>query len=275
MAPTIRLALAQVPSTYYQKEANLQRAERAMRVAAERGANAILFPEMFLTGYFVWDRAKELAEPLDGDSIQRLQQLSSEHRLLTVCGFPELGETGIVHNTACVIDRGGRLLGGYRKTHLFAEEPEVFSAGERFEVFETSAAPIGVLICYDVEFPEPVRALALGGARVILVSTANMEPYQDSQEVYLRSRALENGIFVAAANTIGEDERYRYFGRSAVADPAGRIIAQAGAGEEIVIADLDLAETTAAQRSNPYLERRRPSLYAALARPQRPAPPLT
>jgi predicted amidohydrolase len=116
-----------------------------------------------------------------------------------------------------------------------------------------------------MEFPEPVRALALGGARVILVSTANMEPYQVSQEVYLRSRALENGIFVAVANTIDEDARYRYFGRSAVADPQGRIIAQAGAEEEIVMADLDLAEAEEAQRSSPYLNRRRPSLYAALA----------
>jgi 5-aminopentanamidase len=267
MAPTVRLALAQVQSVYYEKEANLQRADRAMREAAERGADAILFPEMFLTGYFVWDRVRELAEPLDGNSIQRLQRLSSEHRLLTVCGFPELSANGTVHNTACVIDQDGRLLGGYRKTHLFAEEPEVFSAGERFEVFETSVAPLGVLICYDVEFPEPVRALALGGARVVLVSTANMEPYQASQDVYLRSRALENGIFVAAANTIGEDERYRYFGQSAVADPAGRIIAQAGGGEEIVMADLDLAATTEAQRSSPYLDRRRPSLYAELARP--------
>jgi 5-aminopentanamidase len=267
MAPTIRLALAQVPSVYYEKAPNLERAERAMREAAGRGAGAIVFPEMFLTGYFVWDRVAELAEPLDGESIQRLQRFSIEHRLLTVCGFPELGEDGAVHNTACVIDRDGRLLGGYRKTHLFAEEPGVFSAGDRFEVFETSMAPIGVLICYDVEFPESVRALALGGARVVLVSTANMEPYQASQEVYLRSRALENGIFVAAANTIGEDERYRYFGQSAVADPGGRIIARAGEEEEIVIADLDLAEATEAQRSSPYLDRRRPSLYASLARP--------
>jgi 5-aminopentanamidase len=267
MAPTIRLALAQVRSVYYEKAPNLERAERAMREAAAGGADAIVFPEMFLTGYFVWDRVTELAEPLDGASIQRLQRLSAEHRLLTVCGFPELGADGAVHNTACVIDGDGRLLGGYRKTHLFAEEPEVFSAGERFEVFDTSMAPIGVLICYDVEFPETVRALALGGARVVLVSTANMEPYQESQEVYLRSRALENGVFVAAANTIGEDERYRYFGQSAVADPGGRIIARAGDDEEIVIADLDLAETTEAQRSSPYLDRRRPSLYATLARP--------
>lgn len=238
-----------------------------MRTAADQGAHAILFPEMFLTGYFVWDRVRELAEPLDGASIQRLRRLSAELHLLTVCGFPELGANDTVYNSACVIDRDGRLLGGYRKTHLFADEPEVFTAGERFEVFETGTAPIGLLICYDVEFPEPVRALALGGAQLVLVSTANMEPYQVSQEVYLRSRALENGIFVAAANTIGEDERYRYFGRSAVADPGGRIIAQAGEGEEIVIAGLDLAETTEAQRSSPYLDRRRPSLYATLARP--------
>lgn len=265
MAATIRLALAQVPSAYHQKDINLERAERAMRVAADGGADAILFPEMFLTGYLVWDRVSELAEPLGGVSVQRLQQLSAELHLVLVCGFPEMGPNRTVYNAACMIDRDGRLLGGYRKTHLFADEPGAFSAGERFEVFETAIAPIGLLICYDMEFPEPVRALALGGARVILVSTANMEPYQVSQEVYLRSRALENGIFVAVANTIGEDARYRYFGRSAVADPQGRIIAQAGAEEEIVMADLDLAEAEEAQRSSPYLNRRRPSLYAALA----------
>jgi predicted amidohydrolase len=264
MAPTLRLALAQVPSSYREKDANLERAEEVMRTAADRGSEAILFPEMFLTGYFVWDRVRELAEPLDGDSIRRLRGLAAEFRLLTVCGFPELGEDGAVYNTACVVDRDGRLLGGYRKTHLFADEPEAFSAGERFEVFETASGPIGPLICYDLEFPEPARALALGGALVILVSTANMEPYQDSQEVYVRSRALENGIFVALANTIGRDDRYRYFGQSAVADPQGRLLATAGADEEIVVADLDLAAAVEAQRSSPYLDRRRPSLYATL-----------
>jgi predicted amidohydrolase len=267
MASTIRLALAQIPSAHYRKDINLERAERAMRAVADRGAHAILFPEMFLTGYFVWDRVKELAEPIDGPSIQRLRGLSADLHVLTVCGFPELGENDTVYNTACVIDRDGRLLGRYRKTHLFADEPEVFTAGERFEVFETATAPIAPLICYDVEFPEPVRALALAGARLVLVSTANMEPYQVSQEVYLRSRALENGIFVAVANTIGEDARHRYFGRSAVADPQGRIIAQAGGEEELLIADLDLSEATEVQRSSPYLDRRRPSLYATLVRP--------
>lgn len=265
MTLTIRLALAQVPSAYHQKEVNLQRAERAMRVAADEGADAILFPEMFLTGYLVWDRLPELAEPLDGASIGRLQQLAAELHLLTVCGFPELGSNDAVYNSVCLIDGDGGLLGGYRKTHLFADEPGTFSAGEQLHLFETAIGAVGVLICYDMEFPEPVRALALGGARVVLVSTANMEPYEVSQEVYLRSRALENGIFVAAANTIGEDARYRYFGQSAVADPQGHIIARAGGDEEIVMADLDLAKAAEAQRSSPYLDRRRPSLYAPLA----------
>jgi 5-aminopentanamidase len=263
---TIRLALAQIPSVYHQKAANLERAERVMRLAADGGAQLILFPEMFLTGYLVWERLTELAEPLDGPSIRRLQQLALDLRLLTVCGFPERAEGDALYNTACVIDRDGRLLGGYRKTHLFADEPGVFSPGDRLPVFESALGTVGVLICYDIEFPEPVRAVALSGAPLILVSTANMEPYEVSQEVFLRSRALENGIYMAVANTIGEDHRYRYFGQSSVANPQGKLIARAGPDEGIVMADLDLNEASRAQQASAYLGRRRPSLYGTLTR---------
>jgi 5-aminopentanamidase len=265
MTDIIRLALAQVPSAYYDKEANLERAERAMRNASREGAAAILFPEMFLTGYLVWDRIAELAEPLEGPSISRLRELAAKFRILTICGFPETDVDGALYNSACVIERDGRLLGAYRKTHLFADEPRAISAGNQLPVFETVLGPTGILICYDVEFPEAARALSLGGAHVVLVPTANMEPYELSQDVYLRSRALENGIFVATTNTVGADEMYRYFGKSAVADPKGNVVARAGDDQEIVVADLDLSMSAEAQLGSPYLDRRRPSLYAALA----------
>lgn len=265
MTERFTLALAQAEAVRYDKDANLAKAERLMGRAAERGAKAILFPEMFLTGYTVWERVAELAEPLDGPSIRRLAGLAGRFGMHVVCGFPEeRPEPGAgPYNSACVIGADGSILGAYRKTHLFDREPRYFSPGEELLVFDTSVGPVGVAICYDLEFPEVARLLALRGARLILNPTANMDPYAEYQEVYLRARAMENGVYVATANTVGEDGTYRYFGESAAVDPRGRVLCRGGSGEELLLAEIDLGARPADENLE-YLGRRRPDLYGML-----------
>jgi predicted amidohydrolase len=260
----VKLAMAQAEAVRYDKDANLARAEELMDRASSEGAHAILFPEMFLTGYTVWDRVDELAEPLEGSAIRRLADLARRFRLGVVCGFPERRPGSSPYNSACVIGPDGTVIGAYRKTHLFDREPEFFSPGEALPVFDTPFGPIGVAICYDLEFPEAARVLAMRGARVVLNPTANMEPYAEYQAVYLRARAMENGIHVAAANTVGDDGTYVYFGESAAIDPQGRVLCRAGSGEELLIAELDL-EGGPADQNLEYLRRRRPDLYRSLA----------
>lgn len=190
-----------------------------MSEASVRGAKAILFPEMFSTGYMVWDSVSDLSEPLDGPLVKSLAMLARKYRLVTICGFPERSTGTKPYNSACVIDFDGSVLGSYHKTNLFGNEPSVFTPGESTKVFETSLCRIGVMICYDSEFPEVARLLALDGAQSILAPTANMEPYSQYQSVFLRARAMENGVYVATTNTVGHDGTYYYVGQSAAVDP--------------------------------------------------------
>ena len=267
----MKIALVQAEPVRFDKAANLERARRAVEEAAARGVRLVLFPEMFLTGYMVWDRVGDLAEPLDGPSIRALAEMARAHGTAIVCGFPEDAGRARPFNSACVIDVDGTILGAHRKVHLFAAEPDACSPGEEVRAFDTAVGRLGVMICYDLEFPETARLLALDGAQVILVPTANMDPYARHQAVYLAARAMENGVYLACANQVGRDEVYRYFGESAVVDPDGNVLARAGSGEELLVAEIDPASVPPADPNLRYLAHRRPELYAPLAAAPEPA----
>ncbi|HYM51443.1 MAG TPA: nitrilase-related carbon-nitrogen hydrolase [Candidatus Limnocylindrales bacterium] len=257
------LAVAQLRAEPLNKDANLGRIEAAMREAAARGAGAILFSELFLTGYLLTDALAGLAEPVDGPGIARLSRLARTFGLLTVCGFPEAAGPNR-YNSAVLIERDGTILGTYRKTHLFGREPEYFTPGDRVEAVTTSLGRLGVLICYDIEFPETVRLLAVDGARLVLTATANMTPYEPYQAVYTRARAMENGIYFAIANTTRDLGPFHFFGESAIVDPDGEPIDRAGSEERILYAPIDL-ERVPEDPEVRYLGHRRPELYQRLA----------
>lgn len=234
-----------------------------MQEAARQGASAVVFPELFLSGYLLNETLPALAEPLDGPSLQRLSGLARRHRMLTVCGWPEAAN-GVLYNSACVIESDGGIVGRYRKTHLFGREPDYFAPGDQLTPFETSVGRIGVLICYDLEFPEPARTLALKGAALLVTSTASKDPYADYQGIYARARAMENGVYAAVANTVGDLGPHHFFGRSLVVDPGGRVLAEADRQERVLFASIDLSCVPPADPSVQYLAHRRPDLYARL-----------
>ncbi|MQL50729.1 carbon-nitrogen hydrolase family protein [Desulfofundulus thermobenzoicus] len=258
------LALAQAGAVLYDKDQNIKKAEFLMSEAAAKGARAILFPEMFLTGYMVWDKVTELAESLDGQLIKKLSVLARRFNLMTICGFPEVNPGFLPYNSACIIDADGTVLGAYRKTHLFGNELKYFTPGGDIPVINTSIGKVGVMICYDSEFPEVARVLALQGARLILSPTANMDPYSKYQSVYLKARAMENGVFVAIANTVGTDGTFRFFGQSGVADPTGHLLCFGGSGEELLYAQIDFSLVPPRDEGLRYLEHRRPQIYHRL-----------
>jgi predicted amidohydrolase len=260
------LAVAQLTPTRLDKQANLERIEAAMRKAADGGAQAVLFPELFLTGYFLDSALTELAEAVDGPGVGRLAELARHYRLLTVCGWPERSDGDLPYNGAVVIERDGTVVGRYHKTHLFSDEPRFFQPGDRLRAFDTSIGRIGVLICYDTEFPEPARLLALDGATILLTPTANMEPYAPYQAVYTRARAMENGIYVATANTVGILDGQRFFGESSVVGPEGDVIEIADGQERILLVSVDTERVPPADVTLQYLRRRRPELYSPLTR---------
>ena len=167
-----------------------------------------------------------------------------------------------------LIDAHGKSLCNYRKTHLFGElDHSMFSKGpDSFPVIELNGWKLGLLICYDLEFPENTRRLALAGAELIVVPTANMAPYDFIADVTVRCRAFENQCYVAYANYCGHEGDIRYCGQSSVAAPNGKQIALAEHEPTLLVATLHRQQLADAKTGNVYLADRRPELYRELSK---------
>ena len=265
---SLRIALAQFAPRLFEKAHNLSIAEQAIRQAAAQGAQVILFPELFLTGYSLGDRALEMAEALDGPSIRRVAEWAAQRQMAVIMGFAELSPDGrAAYDSAFVVDPWGRVRGAYRKIHLYHQEADWFLPGEAFCLLDFGFGPTGLLICYDLEFPEAARQLALMGAQWIAVCTGIMAPNQHLQDIYVQARAAENRLWVAVANRVGREGELVFFGRSALADPWGAQVAQAGEEETLLIADIDLTRAAQARLNADYLADRRPELYRRMVAP--------
>jgi predicted amidohydrolase len=229
--------------------------------AAQAGAGLVVFPEMFLTGYNVGDAMFKLAEPAAGSSSQKAAAIARKAGVAFLYGYPERdGDT--VYNSALLIDRNGRPLANYRKAHLYGGgEKKLFAAGDRLVTAELDGLKVGILICYDVEFPEAVQALALAGAHLIAVPTALMEPFGLVARTVVPARAYESQVYVACANLWGKEGNLTYCGLSCIVGPDGLELARAGRNEDLLVADIDPATVAAVRANNPILAERRPELY--------------
>jgi len=264
----MRLALFQGPADSGTVATNLALLDAQAAAAAARGATLLLLPEMFLTGYNLGrDRIHALAEPADGPSAQAASGIARKHGVTLLYGYPERdGER--VYNSARLILPDGTLAANYRKAHLFGpDERATFTAGDAIAtVVSVGDLRVGVLICYDVEFPESVRLLALAGADLVAVPTALMPPYEFVPASMIPTRAFENQIFVAYANRCGEENGLRYIGRSCIAAPDGSVLASADEAPALIFADLDPVRYRASHEANTYFRDRRPMLYGPLSR---------
>ena len=261
----MRIALYQCPPLPLDVAGNLQR----LRETAQQADNIdlLVLPEMFLTGYNIGAQAvAELAQAHDGDAAQQIAKLAKATGMAIVYGYPERGADGHIYNSAQLIDAHGKSLCNYRKTHLFGDlDHSMFSAGQDdFPLVELNGWKLGFLICYDMEFPENARRLALAGAELILVPTANMIPYDFIADVTVRARAFENQCYVAYANYCGNEGDIHYCGQSSIAAPDGSRIAQAGLDEALIVGELDRQLMIDSRAANRYFLDRRPELYGEL-----------
>jgi predicted amidohydrolase len=254
--------------------ADLGRLREVAAEAALQGARLLITPEAFTSGYAV-PGVHEAAQPADGVWHDQISAIARDTDLAILYGYPErAGDTGdTVFNAAQLVDRDGEVLAGYRKSHLFGElDAATFEPGAGdFRVVDLDGVGVGVLICYDVEFPETVRALALAGADLVAVPTALMEPYQVVTRTVVPSRAYENQVYVAYANRCGSEGALTYTGESCVVGPDGADLARAGSGEELLLAEIDPARLAASRADNTHLGDRRPELYGALTHREDPA----
>ncbi len=252
----LKLALLQCPSLPLDVPANLARLDTFATQAAAAGAHLLVTPEMFLTGYNIGgSQARQLAEAPDGPRAQAVAAIARQHQIAIAFGHPEIDDGGAVFNAAQCIDAQGRTLGRYRKTHLFgALDHGMFRPGPGDEpLFDLHGWQLGLLVCYDVEFPENTRRLALQGADLVVVPTANMEGFDFVAQHLVPTRAYENQMFVAYANFCGSERDLVYGGLSCVAAPDGTGLAQAGRGAELLLADVTRAGLAAGRALNGHV----------------------
>lgn len=265
---------------------NVERGVRLVEQAAARDADIVVLPEMFTTVFFaVETRASfdDYFETIPGPTTERLTDLARSCECAIVAGIAEKTESGRYYNTAVVIDSLGALVGRYRKIHLplmvtpperATYEASYFSPGDLgLPVFDVDGIRLGVVICYDRHFPEAFRTLAMRGAEIVAVPTA-ARTWQagwrsEIWECLLRTRAYENGTFVAAANRAGEENGTAYLGDSMIISPKGGAVLARSAPEAlnaVVVAECDLDDVRAFRQEVPFRRDLRPDVYEVTGR---------
>lgn len=261
----MRLALAQLSCADGDTAGNLEKARLAIAEAARRGATLVVLPELHITGFLEAEALRLAAEPWPSPSLAGLIALAAEHGMGLSTSFAEAGEHGRVHNTAVLAGPDGRIVSSYRKTHLFDSERPIYAAGSALaDPVDLCGVIMGLLICYDVEFPETARRLGLEGAQCLVVPSANMDPWGPRHRVFVTARALENHLYVAYCNRCGTSTTMSFPGESAIVDPMGRIVCEAGANEEVLCGDIDLNMVAESGHTFDYRRDRRPDVYGAL-----------
>ncbi len=229
-----------------------QRIECLRRAAIEAQTDLIVCPELFLSGYAAGEDVTRYAETADGPYARQIAQIARETRTAIVYGYPETSDD-VLYNAAQCFDGRGVSLANHRKLMLPPGfETQVFAPGEELTVFQLGGMRLGLLICYDAEFPEAVRATAEAGAQAVLVPTALGSQWGVVANRVMPSRAFENGVYLLYANHAGREADVTYLGASCVVGPDGNDLARAGTAQEIVSATLDPARVAAAQDRLPY-----------------------
>ncbi|WP_373481892.1 carbon-nitrogen family hydrolase [Acetobacterium sp.] len=262
----MKICAIQMQVALKQLEANYQKAEALIRKAAAAGADVAVLPEMWSGGFITTDLDERLADG-DGRRAQAfLGQLAGELKINIVGGSVATKKAGNYYNTGYVADRQGRIIADYDKAHLFsfAGEDKRFSAGDQLVTFALDGIPCGIIICYEIRFPEWARKQALAGTKVIFVPAEWPLPRVGHWRVLNQARAIENQIFVVAVNGCGEAVKdQQNAGNSMIIDPLGKLLADAGTDpqEKLIIANVDLAELDLARNKMTVFQDRRPELY--------------
>ena len=271
---------------------NLERLEAVASIAAEHQVQLLAFPELYLSGYIVTpELARRLAEPVDGPSLQRVAATARRHNIAIACPYPERAQvSGQEHfyDAIALFGPDGSLLRNYRKTHLWGPDEKLCwspgyqhsDEGPAFTIQEVNGFPLGLLNCYEAEFPELTRRLALLGAKLVLIPTAADQwallssgqrtdrPYPDISRTLLPAHAFENHCFVAYANRCGEETvddiaMAGYLGNSIICGPHGDVLVAARSEPTLLLADCKAADYGPTHPAGTdYLADLRPELYS-------------
>ena len=262
----LSVSLVQMRSVNGKLASTFSRTERLVEAAARRGSQLVCLPEMWTTG-FDWKAIRREAPNAD-DVVARMGRWAVRFGVWINGTIPALNEAGKPTNTSVLVDNQGRVAGVYRKMHLFSlmHEDHHLAAGDQLVTVATPWGVVGLAVCYDVRFPELFRSYAMRGTDMVLLPAAFPHPRLDHWKILVRARAIENQLFMVAANQVGEEclaegGRVNYFGHSSVIDPWGRTVVEANESESLVSVAIDLDEAAHVRSHMGVLQDRRPELY--------------
>ncbi|MEW5815628.1 MAG: carbon-nitrogen hydrolase family protein [Spirochaetota bacterium] len=260
----LKAAVAQMNSLLCDVDGNLKKAEALVRSAALLGADIVLLPETFTTGYNVGPKIEAVSDTIPGKTTDFLSRLSKEHKIYCYGSFIEK-DSNIYHNTAVFTAPTGEIIGKYRKVHLFSSEKEMFEPGHEPVIVKTPAGTFGLTICMDLLFPEYIRGLVLGGAEYILNTTdwlryGALDEWQwqyKQPRALAMIRALENTVCLAMACQWGTEGEFSKFGYSCIVSPSGRVLAGIEEGEGVVLHELTMRNVNEWRKIATYLKDRK------------------
>ena len=270
MKGRINVVLAQINCKPEDKVENLAKMQKAVARAKKHKADLIIFPELSLTGYVIRDQIYDLAETIPGPSCKIIEETARKTKAHIIFGMPELSEKAeaIIYNTAVFVGPEG-LIGKYRKMHLpthsVFEEKRYFRPGYQTAVFDTALGKIGLIICYDIFFPELIRLMRLKGAKLIICISASPSTRRTFFETLTIARAMENTAFLAYVNLVGIEDGLQFWGGSRIVGPSGKVLAQAKYDEEdFVMCNVDYSDIRSVEAFVPTLKDLRPELFSEL-----------
>lgn len=264
MAETVRVATLQESFTAGAVADNLDRMERAISEAMteDPGLQLILLPELAVSGFVLGETLRQAAQPMTGAHWQRMAALARSHQVHLAYGYAELGADGSLYDSLLLLDDSGAILANYRKIQLTRLERDHFAPGDTVVPVSTRLGRIGLLICWDLAFPELARRLARDGCQLLLAPCAWEFPYQQALRRFAIARAIDNGCFLALANQIGSSGQLSFCGHSVVLGPVGDALMELDQQPGRASAVIDYRQQ-AALRDEFYsmLDELRPELY--------------
>jgi len=250
----LTVAVAEMDCRMGNVRANLETIRNIAAKISKDHPDIICFPELATTGYSLNRRWKSYAEQIPGQTSEELSKIATELGAYLISGVDELDQkTGEIYDSAVLISPNGRIIGVYRKVHLWDKERKYFSRGSDFPVFETRFGKVGLGICYDIEFPESSRVLASRGADILFFPSAEMSPMESYIDTYALSRASENCCFLAFSNRIGTEGKTHFFGQSQIVSPECKVIAKATKARPWAVVEIDLGISKKLAPKLPYL----------------------
>lgn len=276
MYETMKIALIQMDCTLGDKKANMEHALLLAEDAVSHGSNLIVFPEMFSTGYHLDALSEDfhnLTETKENcPCVEQMRQFAKDKKV-SVCGTIAYYHTNLSKkpNISCFyFNAEGECLAIYDKNHLFGQEKDFFEVGQSYPVIDTVFGKIGIMVCYDANFPEPARILACQGAEIIICPAAWRIEDIHLFDMIMPQRAAENVVYLCAVNRYGTDNGRYNPGHSQICSPEGELLAFSGAKEDIIYGELNASHISALRERIPYLQDLRPNEYTVFLRDSNP-----